>query len=121
MQLAEQLTAHFGARLQACVVDRDEVTIEVSREDYLGVCQELRDKESFQFKQMIDLCGVDYSTYGDGAWQGKRFAAVVRGCDRVVPVDIYVPGCPPTAEALLYGLIQLQNKIRRTNTIARQA
>ena len=45
--------------------------------------------------------------------------AVVRGCDRIVPVDIYVPGCPPTAEALLYGLIQLQNKIRRTSTIAR--
>jgi NADH-quinone oxidoreductase subunit B len=36
-----------------------------------------------------------------------------------VPVDVYVPGCPPTAEALLYGVIQLQNKIRRTNTIAR--
>ena len=45
--------------------------------------------------------------------------SVVRGCDRIVPVDIYVPGCPPTAEALLYGLIQLQNQIKRTNTIAR--
>ena len=45
--------------------------------------------------------------------------SVVRGCDRIVPVDIYVPGCPPTAEALIYGIIQLQNKIRRTNTIAR--
>ena len=46
--------------------------------------------------------------------------SVVRGCDRIVPVDIYVPGCPPTAEALLYGIIQLQNKIKRTNTIARR-
>ena len=45
--------------------------------------------------------------------------SVVRGCDRLVPVDIYVPGCPPTAEALLFGILQLQNKIRRTNTIAR--
>ena len=45
--------------------------------------------------------------------------SVVRGCDRIVPVDIYIPGCPPTAEALLYGIIQLHNKIRRTNTIAR--
>ncbi len=45
--------------------------------------------------------------------------SVVRGCDRIVPVDIYVPGCPPTAEALIFGIIQLQNKIKRTNTIAR--
>ena len=45
--------------------------------------------------------------------------SVVRGCDRIVPVDIYVPGCPPTAEALLYGILQLQNKIRRTHTLAR--
>jgi len=45
--------------------------------------------------------------------------SVVRGCDRIVPVDIYVPGCPPSAEALVYGVIQLQNKIRRNKTIER--
>ena len=45
--------------------------------------------------------------------------AVVRGCDRVVPVDIYVPGCPPTAEALVYGILQLQRKIRREGNIVR--
>ena len=45
--------------------------------------------------------------------------SVVRGCDRVVPVDVYVPGCPPTAEALLYGVLQLQKKIRNTGRLKR--
>lgn len=43
--------------------------------------------------------------------------AVVRGCDRIVPVDIYVPGCPPTAEGLLYGLMQLQKKVKSNKSL----
>jgi NADH dehydrogenase (ubiquinone) Fe-S protein 7 len=43
--------------------------------------------------------------------------AVVRGCDRIVPVDVYVPGCPPTTEALMYGVLQLQRKMFRSRNV----
>ena len=62
---------------------------------------------------------ISMGTCANGGGYYHYAYSVVRGADRIVPVDMYVPGCPPTAEALLYGIIQLQNKIKRTNTIAR--
>ncbi len=52
---------------------------------------------------------------GGGAYHDSY--AVGRGCDEVIPVDIYIAGCPPTAEALVYGLLQLQRKIQETNSV----
>jgi NADH-quinone oxidoreductase subunit C len=53
-----------------------EVTVVVKAADYLAAMQTLRDDPSLRFEQLIDLCGVDYSQYREGSWDGLRFAAV---------------------------------------------
>jgi NADH-quinone oxidoreductase subunit C len=53
-----------------------EVTVVVKAADYLAAMQTLRDDASLRFEELIDLCGVDYSEYGEGTWDGPRFAAV---------------------------------------------
>jgi NADH-quinone oxidoreductase subunit C len=73
--LQSALAAALGERA-AVTVALGEVTLAVKAADYYGVMQTLRDNAALSFDQMIDLCGVDYSTYGEGAWDGLRFAAV---------------------------------------------
>ncbi|MFN3737127.1 NADH-quinone oxidoreductase subunit C [Hydrogenophaga sp.] len=75
--LQATLSQLLDGKVQSIDVERDEVTITVSAAEYLGVMQTLRDAEVARFEQLIDLCGMDYSTYGDGRWEGPRFAAVV--------------------------------------------
>lgn len=75
-RLSQTLQEVFGDMLKTLVTDRGEVTVEVAAEDYLRAASVLRDHESLHFEQLMDLSGVDYSAYGDGAWGGKRFASV---------------------------------------------
>ena len=74
--LSQNLQSHFGDKLKSLKLALGDVTIEVGADDYLPVMTALRDEPTFGFEEFIDLCGVDYSTYGDGGWQGRRFAAV---------------------------------------------
>ncbi len=75
--LSQNLQNHFGEKLKSLTLALGELTIEVAAADYLFVMTALRDESDLQFEELVDLCGVDYSTYGEGAWQGRRFAAVV--------------------------------------------
>lgn len=75
--LVQDLETQFGEKLLSIKTALSEVTIELAAKDYFSVMQALRDSSGFQFDELIDLCGVDYSSYGDGNRQGKRFAAVV--------------------------------------------
>lgn len=59
------------------VTDRGEITIIVAADDYLAVAQELRDRSELCFEELIDLSGLDYSTWGNGRWEGRRFAVSV--------------------------------------------
>ena len=68
-QLADTLRAEFGDKLETLVVAYDEVTAEVASENLLEVATALRDNAAFQFEQLLDLCGVDYSQYGRVEWQ----------------------------------------------------
>ena len=74
--LSQKLQEHFGDKLKSLKTALGEVTIEVAAVDYLFVMKNLRDQADLGFEELSDLCGVDYSTYGDGAWSGKRFAVV---------------------------------------------
>lgn len=75
-QLVLSLQAALAEKITKHIVALGEVTIECKAADYLAVCQILRDDASLKFEQLIDLCGVDYQTYGDGAYDGLRYAVV---------------------------------------------
>tara|TARA_Y100000758_G_scaffold183194_1_gene130373 strand:+ start:27 stop:602 length:576 start_codon:yes stop_codon:yes gene_type:complete len=92
--------------------------------DVLIVAGTLTNKMAPAFRKVYDQMAepryvISMGSCANGGGYYHYSYSVVRGCDRVVPVDIYVPGCPPTAEALIYGILQLQKKIRRTGTLMR--
>ena len=75
--LKANLEAAFSGRLLSVIEAIGELTIVVSAKEYQDIATRLRDDSSLRFEQLVDLCGVDYQTYGDGAYDGPRFAAVL--------------------------------------------
>jgi NADH-quinone oxidoreductase subunit C len=74
--LQAALDSVLGARVKRLVRDRGELTLTVAASDYLAVAKALRDHAELQFEQLIDLCGVDYSSYKDREWEGPRYCVV---------------------------------------------
>ena len=76
--IRETIAAALGAKALNVEVALGEVVLTVSPSDYHAAALILRDAPGCQFEQMIDLCGLDFSAYGDGRWEGPRFAAVLQ-------------------------------------------
>lgn len=76
----QKLQLALAQVLGDCIVDvtlaLEELTVVVASGNYLRAMTLLRDSADLQFEELVDLCGVDYSEYGDGAWNGARFAVV---------------------------------------------
>lgn len=81
--LSQRLHDEFGDKLKSLKTALGEVTVEVAAADYLSVMHVLHDKSELGFEELTDLCGVDYSTYGDSEWSGRRYAAVTHCCPLV--------------------------------------
>ena len=74
--LQANLQTALGGKIKSLTVALGEVTVVISASNYLDACLLLRDDPGLQFEECLDLAGLDYSTYGEGVWDGARYAAV---------------------------------------------
>lgn len=110
--LKKKLEERFSNESVDCVLDRDQVTMELPAEHLLSVCKALRDEEQFSFSQLSDLCGVDYSEYGQVNWGTHETTSTgfSRGCQN----DNSTADTIDTKRrfAIVYHLLSLKNNIR---------
>jgi NADH-quinone oxidoreductase subunit C len=74
--LLKEIKSTFGKEVRHTFIEHNELTIEVKIDDLVATLKTLKQHKAFLFKQLIDLCGVDYKDYGEGTWTKPRFALV---------------------------------------------
>ncbi|ROR18064.1 NADH dehydrogenase subunit C [Comamonas sp. BIGb0124] len=93
--LKNRVAAALGEKAKRLTIDHGELTVHVAASHYLEAMQILRDAAECRFEQLIDLCGVDYSTYRDSVWEGPRYAVVVHllsvSLNQRVRVKVFCP------------------------------
>lgn len=104
-KLADSLRNRFSNMIDDCFVSVGEVNLVVKKSNLIDVCTALRDEPDFAFEEMIDLCGVDYSEYGGGDWDGERFAVVyqllsIKNNHRI-RVRVFADGEPPQVASVI--------------------
>lgn len=108
--LAANLEQRFGSARPDCIVDRDQATLIITPEHLVSVCTALRDEEPFSFVQLSDVCGVDYSTYGQVDWATTETTSTGFSRGR----DDQGAGVNDTEQryAVVYHLLSMQHNIR---------
>ncbi len=102
-ELASRIAARFGSRLKPVDSRCGELTYEVAREDLSGVCMVLRDDADFRFDTLIDVCGIDYLTYGRGEWQTDE--ATSTGFSRAASFSDLVPAVDERFDARRFAVV----------------
>jgi NADH-quinone oxidoreductase subunit C len=112
--LAASLSARFGAILEQVYSGCDQLTYVVPKESLLDVCQALRDESDFAFEMLIDLCGVDYLSYGEAEWETR--SATDHGFSRGVQRETIVPDADTQFDsrrfAVVYQLLSVSRNVR---------
>ena len=113
-KLAARIDARFGEKLTRVPSTCDELTYELDKDDLLGVAQALRDEPEFRFDMLVDICGVDYLTYGSDEWttESATESGFSRGVEREPVILDESDTFDPERFAVVYHLLSLENNFR---------
>ena len=109
-QLKVKLDARFGEELLRNEIINRQLLIEVAAADLLSIMQALKTEEAFCFEQLSDLCGVDYSTYGQADWNTGDTSRT--GFSRAVEKDVYEDDATDKGLAVVYQLLSIKHNHR---------